>query len=132
MSFSIELMWFSPDAQFLVEIDVNNGSPLGRVLRLADYKQIATFDHRWRQDSAPQIIFSPSGSVFLEVGFHGRRLVELKTGRELHLFDSIFFIYNIAFGADERYLAINAQIETSGVSNLRHKKRSCRPPPTRW
>lgn len=104
----IAAMGFSPDGQFLVEVDVDNLTPhdaFTRVWRLEDRKEIAVFDHRWPFGfQPPLIVSSPSGRMFLESG-NVTRLVDFNSGRTLHLFD-VMSAQSAAFSPDERYLAI--------------------------
>jgi WD40 repeat protein len=109
----IESMDFSPDSQFLVVFDIDGPhSASTRVLRLDNLEldRSKIFRYSWKPMWPPFITFSPSGRVFLDVGSGSvSRLVETKTRRVLHTFDSIVFAYNAAFSADESYLAIATQ-----------------------
>lgn len=107
----IKEIGLSPDAQFLLAFDVDGPvSGSTRVFRLEDRTETAISKELRRSTQVPpHVFFSPKGRFFLEVGFGGTRLVDLKTGRVVRLYDSLNIAPDVAFSADDSYLGIATQ-----------------------
>ena len=109
----IELMWFSPDAQFLIVFDVDRlTNATTRILRLKDRSLVDIWKYPWTDGFFPtQMFFSPSGRFVVDLWSLGKtRLIDLQT-RKVQTLPPANFDLNVAFSADERYVAMATQGE---------------------
>ena len=106
-------MWFSPDAQFLIVFDVDRlTNATTRILRLKDRSLVDIWKYPWTDGFFPtQMFFSPSGRFVVDLWSLGKtRLIDLQT-RKVQTLPPANFDLNVAFSADERYVAMATQGE---------------------